>query len=178
MLKGKNLDDFVQLLTGHQELLRIFIHSLLPNHPDIMDLVQETNLVLWEKRNEFQPGSNFAAWARQIARNKVMNHCKKLRKRGFQVLDESTLQRMVEEAEPVGTEELEARRQTLASCLEQLTPENRLLLRARYTSADEMKRHSLRLGRSHESLRVTLFRLRNWLRDCMDHHLSREGGEP
>lgn len=178
MRSEKETKEFIRLLTGHQEVLRVFVHSLLPNHTDVMDLVQETNIVLWEKRGDFRPGSNFGAWARRIARNKVMNHGKKLRRRGCQVLDEAVLARIADEAEFPEAEEMESRRQALAACLERLTPDNRLLLRARYSSPGELKRHSIRIGRSHESLRVTLFRLRGWLRDCMDYKLSGQGGIP
>src|SRR6478735_8156363 len=152
MLRENHTGEFVHLLTLHQEVLRVFVHALLPNQSDVMDLVQETNMVLWEKRGEFRPGSNFGAWARRIARNKVMNHCKKLRRRGCQVLDEAVLACLADEAELPETVEMESRRQALTVCIERLTPENRLLLRARYTSPEEMKRHSLRIGRSHESL--------------------------
>lgn len=172
----EKLKEIVQLLTAHQEPLRIYIQSLLPNHADTLDVLQEVNIVLWEKRDEFRLGSNFAAWARQIARYKVMNHCKSLRKRGFQVFDEAVLERLTEDAEEVDCHELEARRQALTTCFERLAPEHRQLLQARYTSPEEMKLHSTRIKRSHESLRVTLFRLRKWLRDCMDHRLSEVGG--
>jgi RNA polymerase sigma-70 factor, ECF subfamily len=176
MESEQNTKEFVHLLTAHQEVLRVFVHSLLPNHADIMDLVQEVNMVLWDKRDLFCPGSNFGAWARQIARNKVMNHCTMLRKRGWQVLTAEILGRLADEAQLPESAEMESRRQALTVCLERLTPENRQLLWARYTSPEEMKLHSTRMGRSHESLRVTLFRLRGWLRECMDHRLSAEGG--
>ncbi len=176
MHSEKKTREFVQLLTAHQEVLRVFVHSLLPNQSDVMDLVQETNMVIWKKRGEFRPGSNFGAWARCIARNKVMNHSKKLRRRGCQVFDEAVLATLADEEELPETMEMESRRQALTVCIERLTPENRLLLRARYTSSEEMRRHSIRIGRSHESLRVTLFRLRGWLRNCMDHKLSGQGG--
>jgi DNA-directed RNA polymerase specialized sigma24 family protein len=34
---------------------------------DARDVLLETNLVLWQKIGEFEPGSNFGAWARKIA---------------------------------------------------------------------------------------------------------------
>lgn len=172
----EKLKEIVQLLTAHQESLRIFIQSLLPNHADALDVLQEVNIVLWEKRDEFQLGSNFAAWARQIARYKVMNHCKSLRKRALQVFDEAVLERLADDTEEVDCHELEAKRQALSTCFARLAPEHRQLLQARYTSPEEMRRYSIRIKRSHESLRVTLFRVRKWLRDCMDHRLSEQGG--
>lgn len=176
MESEEKLKEIVQLLTSHQEPLRMFIQSLLPNHADTLDILQEVNIVLWEKRDEFQSGSNFAAWARQIARYKVMNHCKSLRKRSHQVLDDAVLNRLADEAEEVDRHELEARRQALAACFERLAPEQRQMLQARYASPEELKRYLTRIGRSQESLRVTLFRVRKWLRNCLDHQLFEQGG--
>jgi RNA polymerase sigma-70 factor (ECF subfamily) len=119
---------------------------------------------------------NFRAWLRQIARNKVMNHHKKLKRSGMLVFDESLLARFEAEMEPPSPEDVEKKRQALTACFGRLTPENQSLLRARYTSAADLSQHSAASGRSHESLRVTLFRLRGWLRKCIDQRLAQGGG--
>jgi RNA polymerase sigma-70 factor (ECF subfamily) len=168
--------EFVQMLTSHQEALRLFVHSLLPNHPDIMDLVQEVNITLWEKREQFAIGTNFGAWSRQIARNKVMNHHKKLKRAGMLVFDESLLAQIAAEMEEVSPEGVEEKRQALTVCFGQLTPENQNLLRARYSSADDVERYSAATGRPQVTVRVAIFRLRSWLRKCIDQRLARGGG--
>ena len=70
--------EFVSLLTGHQRKLYSFILSLLRNPSDADDVLQETNLVLWQKCNEFEPGTNFGAWAFRVAQFQVMAHRKKM----------------------------------------------------------------------------------------------------
>ena len=64
---------FVELLTQHQRKLYSYIYSLIPNVTDSDDLLQETNLVLWNKRLEFKLGTNFTAWACRIAYLNVQN---------------------------------------------------------------------------------------------------------
>jgi len=71
--RDKNEEDpleFVRLLTDHQDALRALVYSFLPNHPDVKDLVQEINVVLWSRRSQFRLGTNFGAWASRVARNK------------------------------------------------------------------------------------------------------------
>ena len=40
-------------------------------------MVQQTNAKLWEKRTEFELGTNFQAWSSAIARYEVLNYRKK-----------------------------------------------------------------------------------------------------
>ena len=47
--KPEPLSEFITLLTEHQPVLRGYIRSLLPNASDIQDVLQNTNIVLWER---------------------------------------------------------------------------------------------------------------------------------
>ncbi len=55
------------LMVQHQRQIFSFIYSLAPDRHDAEDLLQETSLVICEKFAEFKPGTNFLAWACQIA---------------------------------------------------------------------------------------------------------------
>lgn len=52
-LHSDSTHEFIKLLTGHQPSLRAFIVSLLPGSDDIDDILQDTNVVLWEKMDNF-----------------------------------------------------------------------------------------------------------------------------
>ena len=80
--------EFVSQIARHQSALHAYIISLMPGVDGVDDVLQETNLVLWEKRRTFEPGSNFRAWACAIARFRVMGHRRKLARLGFQLLDD------------------------------------------------------------------------------------------
>ena len=68
--------DFVRLLTQHQRDMYLYIRSLLPDRHEADDVLQEVNLVLWDKRAQFRIDSNFRAWAFQIARiQDPATHC-------------------------------------------------------------------------------------------------------
>lgn len=49
----------MQLLTSHQQTLYAYIRTLLPEADVASDVLQETNLMLWQRAGEFSPGSDF-----------------------------------------------------------------------------------------------------------------------
>jgi len=83
--------DFIRLLTEHQNALRALIISLLPGCQEVADILQDTNVVLWEKRASFKPGSHFRAWAFAVARNKVMQYRDRQERQNRVVLSERML---------------------------------------------------------------------------------------
>jgi RNA polymerase sigma factor (sigma-70 family) len=91
----------VQEIARHQSRLRGFARCLLVRPADVDDILQEINAVLWEKADEFQPGTDFWAWASQIARFKVLNHIRKLG-RDRLVFDETILEQLAEKLKRTG----------------------------------------------------------------------------
>ena len=57
----------MMLMTRHQRQIFSYIYILVPNRSDAEDLLQETSLVICEKFHEFEEGTDFVAWACQIA---------------------------------------------------------------------------------------------------------------
>ncbi|MES1194515.1 MAG: sigma factor, partial [Opitutus sp.] len=55
------------LMTRHQRQIFAYIYTLVPRRHDAEDLLQETSVVICEKFNGFTPGTDFVAWACQIA---------------------------------------------------------------------------------------------------------------
>src|SRR5678815_4477680 len=55
------------LMTRHQRQIFSYIYVLVHNRSDAEDLLQETSLVICEKFHEFREGTDFVAWACQIA---------------------------------------------------------------------------------------------------------------
>jgi len=176
-LSPEEQKEFVALITRYQAALRGFIISLMPGVTGASDVLQETNLVLWEKRQGFEPGTNFRAWAFAIARLQVKVHLRKLRRRGNLLLPEKLLEELAEEcaAEP---EETEARMRALGECLGRLRDEDRALIEHRYASGAPLADFAVRIGRPVESLRVSLHRLRAALKKCIIDQLEAAGLQP
>jgi RNA polymerase sigma-70 factor (ECF subfamily) len=164
--KLKAQAEFVGLIARHQAALHAYIISLMPGVDGVDDVLQETNLVLWEKRRDFRRGSNFRAWACQIARFKVMSHRRKLAQVQRPSFDEDLAEMLAAEweAEP---EELDPRMEALRKCLGRLQDKERKLIEHRYFSDEPLETFARRHQLSVEGLRVTLFRIRAALKKCI-----------
>ena len=65
-----SLDNAAELereLEKIQPALYAYVGSLTGGSAGVADVVQETNLLIWEKRDDFESGTNFKAWAFRIA---------------------------------------------------------------------------------------------------------------
>ncbi|PWG73383.1 RNA polymerase subunit sigma-24, partial [Enterococcus hirae] len=73
-MKSDEQDEaIVALLTEHQSALRLYVASLLPGESSTPDVAQQANATIWKKRDDFEIGTNFKAWAFSIARYEVLN---------------------------------------------------------------------------------------------------------
>src|SRR2546430_10244988 len=55
------------LMTRHQRQIFGYIYTLVPNRSASEELLQETSLIICEKFEEFEEGTDFVNWACQIA---------------------------------------------------------------------------------------------------------------
>lgn len=163
----------VQEIARHQSRLRGFVRCLLVRPSDVDDILQEVNSVLWEKGDEFQPGTDFWGWASQIARFKVLNHVRKLGRERL-VFDDAILEQLAEVAASK-LEQLDQRRVALDHCLQQLPPPQRQLIDLRYTAGHTIELIGESIGRPAGSVRQALYRIRCTLQDCIERQLAQEG---
>src|SRR6266550_2379091 len=108
----------VALVTRHQRQIFSYIYVLVPNRSDAEDLLQETSLVICEKFHEFREGTDFVAWACQIAYWRVRYSRQKFA-RSKVVFDQEIVDVVAQTAGQM-TEELDDRHEALARCLEKL----------------------------------------------------------
>jgi len=71
-----SLDDskatFVRLLTQSERRVYGYILKMVVDWNDADEILQETNVRLWEEFDRFQPGTDFAAWAIRVAHYQVL----------------------------------------------------------------------------------------------------------
>lgn len=163
--------EFVGQITRHQAMLRAYIISLMPGMDGTDDVLQETNLVLFEKFASYQPGTNFRAWACAIARFEVKAHRRKLLRQGRLILDEELAEQLAEHTAAIDNDQDE-RLRALNRCLGRLQENERELIEHRYYSKLTLEDFAARCGRPVESSRVSLFRIRASLRKCINGELA------
>jgi RNA polymerase sigma-70 factor (ECF subfamily) len=60
-------EEFARLFSRNARRLYGFIMTLVFSHHDAEEVFQNTSVVIWNKFAEFQPGSNFFAWASKVS---------------------------------------------------------------------------------------------------------------
>jgi len=161
--------EFVYQLTDWQNRLFGYLVTLLGNLHDARDVLQATNLVLWQKIGEFEPGSNFGAWARKIAYFQALAFLRD-RKRDRHVFDDDLLTRFAEEeADTAGEEEREL---ALRDCLGQLPERSRKMLQRRYHDGDSVRKLAKDLGKKKSAMKMALMRIRQALLTCIESKLK------
>lgn len=163
----------MQLMLGNQNRLFAFVLSLVGNREQANDVLQQTNLVLWEKLDDFEPGTNFMAWAFQIARFQVMAYRQK-QGRDRHVFDDDAVS-LVATAFEKRADAFDDRLHALADCIQQLPDDGRSLIKRRYGDGWSVKNLADELGQTANRLAVRLHRLRAALMACIQQRCP--GGE-
>ena len=108
----KPSEEFIRAFTQSQRPLFLYILPLVGNPSDADEVLQETNLVIWSKWDQFEEGTNFVAWVRAIARLEVFRF-RRTRGRKLCFLEDDVLEIVASRNETV-SEEVYLRQEALA----------------------------------------------------------------
>lgn len=158
---------FVQRLADAQRGLYAYILQLLPNRSDADDVLQVTNLVMWEKRSQFAEGTIFAAWAAKIAYYEVLTF-RKRRGRDRSRFDDALVDQLAAEA-VAESGQIDDVLQTLRRCMDKLPQQDRTL-EMQYSFDLRPRQIAERTGRSAGAISVAMHRIRTSLLKCIDEH--------
>lgn len=164
--------EFVQHLTTCQSALYAYVVSLMGTTDQANDVLQEANLKLCKKADQYDPARPFLAWAFTFARFEVMAW-RKTKQRSRLVLDDELLEMVASDLEE-SAHSSEREINTLETCLAQLKPRQRELIAARYGKGETVRAIAARTSRPENALAATLYRVRKVLADCIDAKLSQE----
>jgi RNA polymerase sigma-70 factor (ECF subfamily) len=161
------------LMTQHQRSIFAYIYTLVPDRYDAEDLLQETSLVICEKFDEFKAGTDFVAWACQIAYWRIRYSRQKFA-RSKVVFHQELVDALAQTAATMH-EEIDDRHVALGHCLQKLPARDRELILTRYEQGSGVPEAARRSGRSLEAAYKALARIRKLLLDCVTHELESEG---
>jgi RNA polymerase sigma-70 factor, ECF subfamily len=164
-------DEFTRVFTVNQRAIYLYIRSLVANTADVDELWQETNLVLWQRFADYQPGTNFLAWARRIAYNKVLNY--RTHRRGPLQFSDDFLERLAAASERA-SDRRPLRLDALKECADKLPPPDRELLELRYSPNATCQSVAQALGRSIQSVYKAVTRIRAQLLECIRREMAKE----
>ncbi len=168
MAESQKVLEFVRLLTSHEVRLRAFALSMIPNFADAEDVLQQANVVLWERFDQFQPGTSFMHWAGRVVYLETLQYLRKKRNDKNQ-FGEAFLKNVAGVALQEDVDErLNTRILALGECVSKLKPGQRDMLRARYYEDRSIEQMQQLFHRSAEAIYQTLSRIRRALHDCVN----------
>jgi RNA polymerase sigma-70 factor (ECF subfamily) len=149
-----------RLFVRHQPAIRAFALGLTGDFALAEDVVQETFLKASAKADDFQPDTNFVAWACTIARFKVLELQRGKRRFSKELVDSLAA------SAPTDTH-MQDRLEALLHCIDKLPPKAREVIRLRYFSEHGLGEIAQLLGRTAAGVNATLVKTREALRDCV-----------
>jgi RNA polymerase sigma-70 factor (ECF subfamily) len=172
-------ESYGPIVAEFQGRLRAFIAAFCPDQSRVDEVAQRTFIWAYEHLGDYEPGTQFYGWLTAIARNMLLAELEAQRReagnqRRYLAHLQATAcrERLAKEADDGRLELVEA----LQSCLANLPTEQRRLIRRRYEEAEPIAAIARDIRRSEGGVKVTLFRIRQALRKCVEGRLASVGG--
>lgn len=167
--QGGDPDAYGVVVATHQARLRAFLAGYVPRAAWVDDLAQQAFVSAYQSLRSFRVGSDFHAWLRQIAYNHLRaelertNRRKRLETEYLLEVGAAELGRRLERERPD-----EDALEQLRDCVSRLPDPSRELVARHYAEGQPLAEIGDALGRPAGSLKVTLFKIRARLRDCIE----------
>lgn len=162
----QSTDQIVQLLTGVQQQVTRYVRTLVPNRTDAEEVLQETNLYIWRHADEFELGTNFAAWACKIAYYQVLTF-RKRQSRSRLYFSDALVEQLAQSTVPNPASE-DSDAEALDLCMAKLSRQDRDLMDLRYEPGATVDGIARQVGRSTKAIYNALGRIRTWLLECIE----------
>src|SRR4029079_17554807 len=130
MSPGRPTEAFLREFAAHHDRLFAYLYSLLPHRPDAEDVFQRTSIILWQKFDQWDPGSDFLSWACGVAFYEVRNFVR-VASRDRLRFREALLETLSKQR-PATLKQRDDRVAALQECLKKLDQGERELLQRAY----------------------------------------------
>lgn len=169
-MADRNHDEFVLQIIGAQSRLYAYVLSLVLNRDRAADILQQANLVMLEKEPEFQPGTNFVAWAHRVVFYEVLAD-RRNRQRDKHLFSDELLASIAARSEHID-QDYDQRAQQLEACMRSLSEEHREVIRQRYRPGGSVAELAKQMGRTPAAMSALLYRIRTLLVECVQRKLQ------
>lgn len=162
-------DAYGLVVAAHQARLRGFLAGYVPRSSWVDDLAQQAFVSAYRSLKSFQVGTDFYAWLRQIAYNHLRaeleraNRRRRLEAEYLQDLAAAELSRRAERS-AAADDALDA----LRDCVSRLPETSLQIVQRHYRDGAPLAEIAGALGRPAGSLKVTLFKIRARLKECIE----------
>ena len=168
----KDRTEFLKLFLEHQDDLRAFIGAVVRNVSLRDDVFQEVAMTLWKSFDKYDPQRPFGAWARGVAKNRVLKYYRSEGKFPMPLAPaaiEATLNAFdaIDSFDRGGAWE-----DALEACLQQLPSRSRKVLCMRYNKDTDISTMATTLRRTAAAIYQSLSRIRKQLELCVRERLQ------
>ncbi|TWT35277.1 ECF RNA polymerase sigma factor SigE [Posidoniimonas corsicana] len=164
---------FGELLAECHRDLFGFIYSMVQHHSDAEDVYQQVALVLWRKFDDFELGTNFAAWATKVAHLTARDFIRSRRRNAVAFSDE-VLEAIASTYNPGKSWRSDDTSDALSTCLGKLPAKDRKLVEQCYSPGRDYGRIAQQHGRSVGAIYQAISRVRKSLYYCVKRTLAQE----
>ena len=161
------LEQFSQLWSSAEQVLRLYLTSVIYNRADADDVLQHVALCAFRKLDTFDDTQPFQAWVFGIARFELLRYFRDHGRRA-EVVDTEISERlaanMIDQSEQLRRENQE-RMEQLEAMLQKLSPKAQELVRLRYFDNLDYADIARRMNTNEGAVRTALSRIIAKLRD-------------
>lgn len=165
-------DAFATLLDSHLPRVRTFLALRAPVPHLVDELAHDTFVFAFRHIGEFKPGTSFHAWVRAIAWNLLRAEVQRFAREQAN-LDRLTAWQLADWPEDAAEPGAPREAEHLLECLDQVDGPLRDMLALKYRDGHSTDEIAARLKRSLVWVRVSLFRVRKQLRECIEARMGR-----
>lgn len=168
-----NHDEFSVVIQAFHVQIRAMIGAQIIDKHNADDIAQQTFVFAFQNIGDYTPGTNFLAWLRAIARNKVLTHIRK-RSSSNKKLNSIKQDIITRSTELVDQDEFDRRLHALSDCISHLGEEQRTFLQKVNHRESTLEELADELGKSGVAVRKQASRLYAKLRECIQKKLRAE----
>lgn len=162
-MKEQATTDFVHLMSVSQMNIYAYIMSIVGNSSDADDIMQNTSILMWKRYSEFKRGTDFVRWGISIAYYKIKEFRKQQNRHQF---SDEVWEKIHDQAQG-DLSDLSLYIEKLHHCLAKLPPSDLILVRLRYESGNSIKKISMRVNTSVQSVYMKLSTIHGMLGRCI-----------
>lgn len=157
--------EFLRLFVVHQKAIYTYILALVHNPNEAEDIMQDVVTLMWERFDEFKPGTNFGAWGISIARYKVLEYHH--RKKSEYAFFSDQLFDYLSKLSSEKINAIENQTKALQQCLLKLQESDRELIQNRYEKGLTIKQIAENMQRSVAGMYKVMARIHHALIRCV-----------
>lgn len=129
---NRQLEQFTEQLASCQTRLFGYVFAIVHNMSDAEDICQRSNIILWQKFDQFEEGTNFYAWAQKITHFEALNFVRRRRRERLFFSEETILAIAETQADQAEADNHSAIASALKRCLQKLPEHHLKLIRLYY----------------------------------------------